>query len=51
MTNKSFYWIVSVGLLLGIGGCYNDAIDPTQLGRFEPTPTDGQCYSGHPGSG
>ena len=39
MTNKSFYWIVSVGLLLGIGGCYNDAIDPTQLGRFEPTPT------------
>jgi polysaccharide export outer membrane protein len=26
-------WIVS------LAGCYNDIIDPTQIGRFEPTPT------------
>jgi polysaccharide export outer membrane protein len=39
MMKKSFFWIATVGLFLGLGGCYNDAIDPTQLGRFEPTPT------------
>jgi protein involved in polysaccharide export with SLBB domain len=39
MMKKSLFWIATVGLFLGIGGCYNDAIDPTQLGRFEPTPT------------
>jgi polysaccharide export outer membrane protein len=38
MKNKLF-WMVVVVLLLGAGGCYNDALDPTQLGRFEPTPT------------
>ena len=25
-------------LFLGISGCYNDILDPTQIGRFEPTP-------------
>jgi len=39
MIKKSIFWMVTVGLFLGIGGCYNDALDPTQLGRFEPTPT------------
>ncbi|OQY08043.1 MAG: hypothetical protein B6I25_00050 [Planctomycetales bacterium 4572_13] len=39
MTRKSVFWIVAVCLLLALGGCYNDALDPTQLGRFEPTPT------------
>jgi polysaccharide export outer membrane protein len=39
MTKKSIFWIVTAGLFLGFGGCYNDALDPTQLGRFEPTPT------------
>ena len=39
MTKKSIFWIVTVSLLFGVGGCYNDALDPTQLGRFEPTPT------------
>ena len=39
MTKKSVFWIITVGLFLGLGGCYNDALDPTQLGRFEPTPT------------
>jgi protein involved in polysaccharide export with SLBB domain len=34
----------SLIIVLGCGiaslvGCYNDAIDPTQIGRFEPTPT------------
>lgn len=23
---------------IGLSGCYNDPLDPTQLGRFEPTP-------------
>ncbi len=39
MTKKSFFWIVIASLFLALGGCYNDALDPTQLGRFEPTPT------------
>lgn len=39
MTKKNTFWIVTVCLLLGFSGCYNDALDPTQLGRFEPTPT------------
>jgi len=31
--------MIAVCLCVGLGGCYNDALDPTQLGRFEPTPT------------
>ncbi|MBN2512052.1 MAG: polysaccharide biosynthesis/export family protein [Sedimentisphaerales bacterium] len=34
---RAFFTIVVVCTLLN--GCYNDILDPTQLGRFEPTPT------------
>ena len=39
MTKKSVFWIIVACLFPGLSGCYNDALDPTQLGRFEPTPT------------
>lgn len=39
MIKKSIFWVLTVCLFLGLAGCYNDALDPTQLGRFEPTPT------------
>jgi len=39
MIQKSFNLTVVLLLLCGISGCYNDILDPTQLGRFEPTPT------------
>ncbi|MHC4289604.1 MAG: polysaccharide biosynthesis/export family protein, partial [Planctomycetota bacterium] len=39
MTRKGIFGIAAICLLIGISGCYNDALDPTQLGRFEPTPT------------
>lgn len=39
MTKKSTFWIVTAGLLFGACGCYNDALDPKALGRFEPTPS------------
>lgn len=29
---------LSVLLAVGLTGCYNDPLDPTQIGRFEPTP-------------
>ena len=29
---------VAVTLIFCLSGCYNDPLDPTQLGRFEPTP-------------
>lgn len=32
-------WMIAVCLFLGLGGCYNDALDPTQLGSFDPTPS------------
>ena len=31
--------MIAACLYVGLSGCYNDALDPTQLGRFEPTPT------------
>lgn len=33
-------WIglLSCTLLILVSGCYNDVLDPTQIGRFEPTP-------------
>jgi protein involved in polysaccharide export with SLBB domain len=31
--------MIAACLCVGLSGCYNDALDPTQLGRFEPTPT------------
>ncbi len=34
---RAFFTIVVACTLLN--GCYNDILDPTQLGRFEPTPT------------
>lgn len=37
---KKIAFMASVPLfLLVISGCYNDIMDPTQIGRFEPTPT------------
>ncbi len=30
--------VLAMLLPLGLAGCYNDALDPTQIGRFEPTP-------------
>jgi polysaccharide export outer membrane protein len=38
MLKKIPFLIVAV-FMFGVTGCYNDALDPTQLGRFEPTPT------------
>lgn len=35
---KKYILLVTALLLLGLSGCYNDVLDPTQLGRFEPTP-------------
>ncbi len=35
---KKCILIVTALFLLGVSGCYNDVLDPTQLGRFEPTP-------------
>lgn len=34
-------WIatLTLGSCLYLTGCYNDPLDPTQIGRFEPTPT------------
>lgn len=39
MVKTKPFWMMAACLLVGFGGCYNDALDPTQLGRFEPTPT------------
>ena len=39
MTTRRLCWIAAACLVIGLGGCYNDPLDPTQLGRFEPTPT------------
>ncbi|HOM76932.1 MAG TPA: polysaccharide biosynthesis/export family protein, partial [Anaerohalosphaeraceae bacterium] len=39
MRRQSFFLLAGVSLLMGLGGCNNDILDPTQLGRFEPTPT------------
>ena len=39
MVKRSVFWILFVGICVWLGGCHNDALDPTQLGRFEPTPT------------
>jgi len=38
MLKKILFLIVAV-VTFGVAGCYNDALDPTQLGRFEPTPS------------
>ncbi len=37
MTKKSIFTVAAL-LLLCICGCNNDILDPTQIGRFEPTP-------------
>lgn len=39
MMKRSLFWITVVSFCLWLCGCYNDALDPTQLGRFEPTPS------------
>ncbi|MCE5187215.1 MAG: polysaccharide biosynthesis/export family protein [Planctomycetaceae bacterium] len=39
MLKRVRYFIAGPLFLAGLSGCYNDALDPTQLGRFEPTPT------------
>ena len=35
---KTFYLMTTALLILTLSGCYNDILDPTQIGRFEPTP-------------
>lgn len=37
MMKKSIFAVAAL-LFLGICGCDNDILDPTQIGRFEPTP-------------
>lgn len=39
MLKKILFFTVASFMALWVCGCYNDALDPTQLGRFEPTPT------------
>lgn len=39
MKKNSLFLMTVLGLCMGLSGCYNDALDPTQLGRFEPTPS------------
>lgn len=39
MVKRSILWIAVVGFCVWFCGCYNDILDPTQIGRFEPTPT------------
>lgn len=39
MGNKNVRFYLGILLLLSLFfGCYNDPLDPTQIGRFEPTP-------------
>lgn len=35
---KKIVFLTAIPILLSMGGCYNDILDPTQIGRFEPTP-------------
>jgi protein involved in polysaccharide export with SLBB domain len=39
MMKTRLFWIAAACLFVGFSGCYSDVLDPTQLGRFEPTPT------------
>jgi protein involved in polysaccharide export with SLBB domain len=39
MLKKILFFVVTALAAFSFSGCYNDALDPTQLGRFEPTPT------------
>ncbi|MHC5083481.1 MAG: polysaccharide biosynthesis/export family protein, partial [Planctomycetota bacterium] len=39
MMQKGLIFSLSVLLVFSLAGCNNDILDPTQLGRFEPTPT------------
>lgn len=39
MLKKILLLSIAAAAIFWTGGCYNDALDPTQLGRFEPTPT------------
>lgn len=36
---KKILFLIVTAAAFSLSGCYNDALDPTQLGRFEPTPT------------
>jgi hypothetical protein len=38
LKNILFFGVTALAVF-SFSGCYNDALDPTQLGRFEPTPT------------
>ncbi|MEN8128295.1 MAG: polysaccharide biosynthesis/export family protein [Planctomycetota bacterium] len=39
MTKRGIIWVFIACLFVGFSGCYNDVLDPTAQGRFEPTPT------------
>jgi polysaccharide export outer membrane protein len=40
VSKQKTYLIIVLGCQIAfLSGCYNDIIDPTQIGRFEPTPT------------
>lgn len=39
MTKKGLFFYLLAWAAFFLSGCYNDALDPTQIGRFEPTPT------------
>ncbi|MCI0499020.1 MAG: polysaccharide biosynthesis/export family protein [Planctomycetales bacterium] len=39
MNRRILFGLVTLILFWGLVGCNNDILDPTQLGRFEPTPT------------
>lgn len=38
MKKKRIGLAIAALWIIGLSGCYNDPLDPTQLGRFEPTP-------------
>lgn len=38
MRKVDWIGLLSCSLLILVSGCYNDILDPTQIGRFEPTP-------------
>jgi polysaccharide export outer membrane protein len=40
MGKKKIFFTIVLGCWIAfLSGCYNDILDPTQIGRFEPTPT------------
>ena len=38
MRHKSVFYTLILSFLITFAGCSNDALDPTQIGRFDPVP-------------